>query len=122
MIYDEFMMQIDYTNLCICCNRLFEIAPELVKLFPFKDENITDENPGLRKHGLSVMESIDAAIGLLEKPEELEEVLIELGIVHHMSEVQLESFGVSQCDKTVGRFCDVDSEISITGQMKTTPV
>lgn len=41
------------------------------------------------------MESIDGAIDLLDDPEQLEETLLELGIVHHMKSVQLESFGVS---------------------------
>lgn len=41
------------------------------------------------------MESIDAAIDLLDDPEQLEETLLELGIVHNMKSVQLESFGVS---------------------------
>lgn len=70
-------------------------------MFSFKNEELNRENEGLRKHGLQVMESIDAAVGLLEDPEELQEVLITLGIVHHMNEVQLESFGVSFIFMTV---------------------
>ena len=41
------------------------------------------------------MESIDGAISMLDNPEELQENLIELGIIHHMKDVQLESFAVS---------------------------
>lgn len=51
----------------------------------------------MRKHGLTVMETIDTAIGLLEdeKMSELTDTLIDLGIVHNMKQVQLESFAVS---------------------------
>lgn len=71
--------------------RLFNIAPDL---FPFKNE---DKNEGMKKHGLQVMNSIDGAITLLHNNliSELADALIELGIVHNMKEVQLESFAVS---------------------------
>ena len=42
------------------------------------------------------MESIDAAVGLLGNSQELEDTLFELGIIHHMKEVQLDSFAVSK--------------------------
>lgn len=76
----------------IFISRLFLIAPQLLELFTFKDEA---EDKGLRKHGLQVMNSIDGAIGLLNEPELLEETLIELGIIHNMKSVNIESFGVS---------------------------
>ena len=75
--------------------RLFEIAPELQKLFPFDGEAVTADNELLKRHGIQVMESIDAAIGMLDNPEELKETLIDLGIVHHMKDVQVDSFAVS---------------------------
>ena len=50
---------------------------------------------GLEKHGLQVMNSIDHAISILDKPEELKENLISLGIVHDMCSVQVKSFAVS---------------------------
>ena len=76
--------------------RLFEIAPDLKDLFPFSKGTNHDE--ALKKHGLLVMESIDTAISLLGDGnfEELKDTLIELGIVHNMKEVQLDSFAVSQ--------------------------
>lgn len=75
--------------------RLFEIAPELLNLFSFKDASNKDE--GMRQHGLNVMESIDAAITLLGSKEmsELVDNLVELGIIHNMKHVQLDSFAVS---------------------------
>ena len=83
------------SHLTLC--RLFQIAPELAKLFPFGDgeETLDENNPGLIKHGLQVMESIDAAVGLLGDLEELVETLKTLGIVHNMANVQLDSFAVS---------------------------
>lgn len=74
---------------------MFEIAPDLKKLFPFKDQELSDDNELLKKHAIQVMESIDLAIGMLDTPDELKETLITLGIVHNMKSVQLESFGVS---------------------------
>lgn len=41
------------------------------------------------------MESIDSALGMAGQPEELKETLIGLGVVHNMSNVQLDSFAVS---------------------------
>lgn len=76
-------------------SRLFEIAPNLQYLFPFKDEDLKSDSTPLKKHAIQVMESIDAAIGMLDNPEELKETLIGLGIVHHMKDVQLASFAVS---------------------------
>lgn len=79
----------------IATTRLFEIAPELKNLFPFEDHVVNNEHPGLKRHALQVMDSIDGAISLLDKPEELKEALLELGIIHNMRDVQLESFAVS---------------------------
>ena len=56
---------------------------------------MTPDNEELKKHGIQVMESIDAAIGMLDNPAELKETLIDLGIVHHMKDVKVESFAVS---------------------------
>ena len=81
--------------LYFCSYRLFEIAPQLQDLFPFKGEELESDNASLKKHAIQVMESIDSAIGMLDNPEELKETLIGLGIVHHMNDVQLDSFAVS---------------------------
>ena len=74
---------------------MFEIAPDLQKLFYFSDDELDDNHPGLRKHAMQVMEKIDGAIGLLDEEEELKEELVGLGIVHHMSNVNVGSFAVS---------------------------
>jgi len=76
-------------------NRLFQIAPALKDLFPFKEDKLNNEHEGLRMHALQVMESVDAAISLLDDTNQLVETLVELGIVHQMSNVKVESFAVS---------------------------
>ena len=84
------------TWLFLYSNRLFEIAPDLKELFPFKEDELSDEHEGLRKHALQVMESVDLAINLLDDSDELVETLVSLGIVHNMSNVRVDSFAVSQ--------------------------
>ncbi len=74
--------------------RLFESYPELLEAFPF-DKEPQKFKEGVAKHGLQVMESIDAAVNLLSDLEKLSETLIELGIIHHMKSIEVESFGVS---------------------------
>lgn len=72
--------------------KLFEIAPELQNLFPFAGEDLNGYHEGLKKHARQVMESIDGAVNLLNEPELLKETLLELGIIHNMSNVQVGSF------------------------------
>ena len=67
----------------------------MVQLFPFRDEKLSDEHEGLQKHAMQVMESINDALGMAGQPEELKETLIELGVVHNMNSVKVESFAVS---------------------------
>ena len=67
----------------------------MVQLFPFRDEELSDENEALRKHAMQVMESINDALGMAAQPDELKETLIELGVVHNMNSVKVESFAVS---------------------------
>jgi len=81
------------STLCIPC-RLFEIAPELQELFPFQGQELNEENTLLKKHALQVMESVGLAISLMGDPEQLQETLIELGIIHNMKSVQVKSFEV----------------------------
>ena len=78
-------------NIC----RLFEIAPDLIHLFPFKDQDLSDDNVLLKQHAMQVMESIDACLGMIGDLEELQETLIQLGIIHNMKDVQVGSFAVS---------------------------
>ena len=75
--------------------RLFEIAPKLQELFPFQGEELSDDNKKLRFHALQVMETIDAAIGMLHDVQTLTDTLVDLGIVHNMKNVKVESFAVS---------------------------
>ncbi len=77
-------------------HRLFEIAPELIEIFPFDGKDLDDDNVSLKKHAMQVMQSIDDALGMADQPEELKETLIGLGVVHNMSNVNLDSFAVSQ--------------------------
>ncbi len=44
---------------------------------------------------MQVMTSIDDALRMAGQPDELKETLIGLGVIHNMSNVQLESFAVS---------------------------
>ena len=76
-------------------------------LFPFKEEDLDANHTLLKKHAVQVMESIDGAIGMLGNQEELKENLIELGIIHHMKDVQLESFAVSSVISTARTFLQV---------------
>lgn len=84
-----------HAHVSIIAFRLFQIAPNLIDLFPFKNQSNKDE--GMKTHGLQVMNSIDGAITLLGNKDlqELEDNLTELGIVHNMKQVQLGSFAVS---------------------------
>ena len=66
-----------------------------MELFPFQGEELSDENKKLRGHALQVMESIDAAVGMLHDTEKLTDTLLELGIVHNLKNVKVESFAVS---------------------------
>jgi hypothetical protein len=78
--------------------KLFEIDPHVYDLFPFKGEAMNIENEGIRKHALQVMETIDAAVGLVVSGEieTLKETLIGLGMVHGMKSVQSKDFQVRQ--------------------------
>lgn len=80
---------------CFSYNRLFEIAPQLKEAFSFREDNLEKDNSALIKHGKVVMESIDLAIGMLDDIETLQETLIDMGVVHNMKEIKIDSFGVS---------------------------
>ena len=74
---------------------MFEIAPELQELFSFKQEDLTPSNERLKKHAVQVMESVGMAIEIIDDQSQMEEVLLELGIVHHMKGVKINTFAVS---------------------------
>ena len=91
------VQQLKLQSFFLSCCRLFEIDPQLVELFPFRDEEISINNEGMRKHGLGVMETIDAAITMVLEGniEELVCTLTELGMVHSIHNVDPQHFGVS---------------------------
>lgn len=68
-----------------------------MNLFPFRDEEISENNEGMKKHGLGVMETIDTAITLVleNKLEELVSILNDLGTVHTLHSVDPIHFTVS---------------------------
>lgn len=84
-------------TLSLTLTRLFDIQPSLQSLFPFKNQELNDNNEVLRKHALLVMETVDAAIELLKdgKLDSLVTTLIDLGVVHSMNNVKPEHFAVS---------------------------
>ena len=75
---------------------MFEIAPHLKALFPFKDEALSEENELLKKHALQVMQTVDSAVTLLLSGDikTLQETLIDLGVVHNLNNVKPEHFAV----------------------------
>ena len=75
--------------------RLFEIAPDLQDLFPFKGQELTDQNELLKKHAVQVMETVGTAIGIIHDKPALKDALTDLGIVHHMKSVKIDDFAVS---------------------------
>ena len=85
-----------YLSLSFYLPRLFEIRPNLYKLFAFGDEGFSEDNEKLRKHALDVMTTVDAAIGMVVDGElaTLVDTLIELGMVHHMKSVTPKEFEV----------------------------
>ena len=62
--------------------KIFEIAPEALQLFPFKDEPDLAESPKLKKHAMSVMNTVDAAVKGLADLDKLVPVLQGLGKRH----------------------------------------
>jgi hemoglobin-like flavoprotein len=61
---------------------IFEIAPEAVNLFSFKDEKDLYESDKLKGHGLKVVNTTSAAVAGLRTLPELVPVLQELGTKH----------------------------------------
>lgn len=93
-----------YHTPIIMCYRLFEIAPELEKLFSFAEMTTEDKKQKQLQHGMQVMESIGAAIEMLDDPETLKETLLGLGIMHNMKDVQVNSFAVSSSIEMLIRY------------------
>lgn len=61
---------------------IFEIAPEALQLFPFKDEADLYESSALKAHGVKVVTTVGTAVGSLEQLGALVPVLQALGKKH----------------------------------------
>ena len=81
--------------------RLFETHPEVKPLFSFfkEDSEVSGDNAGMRKHGLTVMETVNVAVEHIRNSTlgELAEDLFDLGVVHHTLQVNIaeQHFAVS---------------------------
>merc|ERR1712127_94479 len=62
--------------------KIFEIAPEALQLFSFRDEPNLAESPKLKKHAMSVMNTVDVAVKGLADLDKLVPVLQGLGKRH----------------------------------------
>lgn len=62
--------------------RIFEIAPEALQLFSFKDEPDLYESAALKKHGVLVVSTVGKAVAGLKDLEKLAPVLKNLGKAH----------------------------------------
>ena len=62
--------------------RIFELAPEALQLFSFKDEPNLYESPALKKHATKVMTTVGVAVAGLADLEKLVPVLHGLGERH----------------------------------------
>ena len=70
---------------CLPSHRIFEIAPEAIKLFPkFADvpPKELEKNEHFRHHALQVVEAVELAISMLQDVDDLRDVLISLGSIH----------------------------------------
>lgn len=81
--------------------RLFETHPEVKPLFSFFKENseVSGDNQGMRKHGLTVMETVNVAVEHIRKSTlaELAEDLFDVGVAHHTLQINIaeQHFAVS---------------------------
>ena len=81
--------------------RLFKICPQMKELFSFFKDNpeASGENEGMRKHGLTVMETVNIAVERVRNDAlaELSEDLFDVGAIHHTLQVDIkpEHFAVS---------------------------
>lgn len=74
--------------------RIFEIAPEALQLFPFKNEPDVYESEGFKKHALNVMVNVGKAVDGLNDLEALVPVLTALGKRHVGYGVKKEHYAV----------------------------
>ena len=74
--------------------KLFELAPYLQALFPFAEEELSENSESFQKHALQVMETVDTAVTLILANDisTLEGALIDLGMVHNFKNVKPEHF------------------------------
>lgn len=89
------------SRMCVRLCRLFETHPEVKPLFSFFKENsdISGDNPGVRKHALTVMETVNVAVEHIRNSTlgELTEDLFDVGVAHHTLQVNIaeQHFAVS---------------------------
>jgi len=62
--------------------RIFEIAPEALALFSFRDEPDMYESPKLKAHAVNVLKTVGVAVAGLSDLDKLVPVLTELGKKH----------------------------------------
>jgi hemoglobin-like flavoprotein len=62
--------------------QIFEIAPEALMLFSFKDEPDLYESEKLKNHGIKVVTTVGSAVSLLDDLEKLVPILTGLGKKH----------------------------------------
>ena len=74
--------------------KIFEIAPEALQLFSFKNEPNLAESPKLKSHALKVMKTVDVAVKGLADLDKLVPVLQGLGKRHVPYGVLPEHYGV----------------------------
>lgn len=86
-------------SVCVC--RLFETHPEVKALFSFFKDNpdVSGDNAGMRKHGLTVMQTVNVAVDRIRNSalSELAEDLLDVGVAHHTLQVGIteQHFAVS---------------------------
>ncbi|KAJ1474765.1 globin-like protein, partial [Baffinella frigidus] len=74
--------------------KLFEIAPQALKLFSFRYVDDLQNSPGLKKHGVMVLEVVGEVVAGINTIEKLTPMLVELAVKHAEFNVVSEHFPV----------------------------
>ena len=95
---------------------MFEQAPSLKEKFKFFKEapEISDDNVHLRKHALTVMETVNVAVGKLEEGalKDLSEDLVDVGAAHHVHNISQKDFEV-RSSRTACQMLQLDSSVAL---------
>lgn len=78
----------------ILFRNIFTLAPGVLPLFRFRDEEDLYASPALRKHATGVVATVGAAVGLLEDLDTLVPILQDLGARHVPRGVKAEYYPV----------------------------